>query len=141
MTGCIIPLSSNDTVRDTYEYKYTCYDYISINTMKMFVVRRYWNMVSINIYKYIYLLSCTCIYAYYCVYICIVWSRITQWLELERRYFVCTLRRPSVHVGLEAKTKVSRPFFNGLLTDDCWKKAGGRFEGFVVSVVCLAAVC
>lgn len=44
--------------------------------MKMFVVRRYWNMDS-EIFAVMHI----CIYAYDCVYICIVcvWSRITQW--------------------------------------------------------------
>lgn len=36
----------------------------------MFVVRRYWNMVSI--YIYIFAVTHICIYAYYCVYICIL---------------------------------------------------------------------
>lgn len=95
LADCIIPLSSDETVRDTttYEYIYIYYDYISINTMKMFVVCRYWNMDSISIY--IYLLSCTCIYAYDCVYICImcVCGHALHSGILERRYFVCTLQR------------------------------------------------
>lgn len=60
-------------------YTHTYYDDISINTMKMFVVRRYWNMDS----EYIFAVMHICIYAYDRVCICIVcvcvWSRITQW--------------------------------------------------------------
>lgn len=104
MTECIIPLSGNETIRDTltYEYKYTYYDYISINTMKMFVVRRYWNMVSL--YIYIYLLSCTYVYMHItvCIYalcVCVVMHYTVAYLN----DFVCTLQRRLVHRGLEAK--------------------------------------
>lgn len=84
MADCIIPLSSNETMRDTttYEYinTYYDYDYISINTMRMFVVLRYWNMDSIYIYIYIFAVMHICIYAYdMCLYALCVWSRITQW--------------------------------------------------------------
>lgn len=49
-------------------YTHTYYDDISINTMKMFVVRRYWNMDS----EYIFAVMHICIYAYDRVCICIV---------------------------------------------------------------------
>lgn len=90
MTECIIPLSGNETIRDTltYEYKYTYYDYISINTMKMFVVRRYWNMVSIYIYicchAHMYICILLCVYMHFvCVCGHALYSGILERLRLH----------------------------------------------------------
>lgn len=70
--------------------------------MKMFVVRRYWNMDS----EYIFAVMHICIYAYDRVCICIVCvcGHALHSDILERCYFVCTLQRPLVHLSLEAKT-------------------------------------
>lgn len=68
--------------------------------MKMFVVRRYWNMVSIYIFAVMHI----CIYAYYCVYICIVCVCVViHYTVAYLNDFVCTLQRRLVHRGLEAK--------------------------------------
>lgn len=138
MADCIIPLSSNETMRDTttYEYinTYYDYDYISINTMRMFVVLRYWNMDSIYIYIYIYLLSCTYVYMHMtCVYMHCVCGHALHSGILERRYFVCTLTRCSVHFGFEAKKKKKSLFalvcfLNGLLTDERQIVGDGKKE-------------
>lgn len=64
-----------------------------------------------------------CIYAYDCVYICIVCVCVCGHTLhsgiLEQCYFICTLQRPSVHLSLEAKSLFALVcFFNGLLTDE-----------------------
>lgn len=59
MADCTLPSSSNGDTHiniNTHDD-----DYISTNTMKMFVVRSCWNMV------FIFAVMHICIYAYYCV--------------------------------------------------------------------------
>lgn len=68
----------------------------------MFVVRRYWNMVSIYIYicchAHMYICILLCVYMHF-VCVCVVMHYTVAYLN----DFVCTLQRRLVHRGLEAK--------------------------------------
>lgn len=135
--GQTVLFHCNEIIRDTtaYEFIYTYYDYISINTMKMFVVRRYWNMDSIYIY------ICCHAHMYICIWLCVymhcVCSHALHSGILEQCYLVCTLQRLLVQISLEAKRLFALVCsFNGLFTDEwqiVWegkKVWAGQFEGF-----------
>lgn len=135
----------------TYEYinTYYDYDYISINTMKMFVVLRYWNMDSIYI--------CCHAHMYICIWrVCICIVRVCGHALhsgiLERRYFVCTLQRPLVHFGLEAKKKKKKKKFvrsrlflkwpSHRWTTDCWRREESlRVSSSPVRIVSVFSSC
>lgn len=139
MADCIIPLSSNETMRDTttYEYinTYYDYDYISINTMRMFVVLRYWNMDSIYIYIYIYI--CCHAHMYICIWhvficiVCVVTHYTVAYLNDATSFalwrgvgFISVLRQKKKKKSLFALVC----FLNGLLTDERQIVGDGKKE-------------
>lgn len=76
-------------------YINTNYDYISINTMKMFVVGRFWNRDSIYWYTYKYI----CCHAHMCIYmhmtcvymhcVCVVMQYTVAYLNDATSFALC----------------------------------------------------